>query len=176
MTDDEAQATPSRVELPDVAFPEKVVECLRRGELGRAREILGSRMSQSGFDPNALEQLGQVLLQMRDDVNAGRYLFLSGRQCPAYGDAIAAFLLRCRKTDLRQFVSQWPAAVRRVRIADLSPGARGELSVRGITTEQLQGTLQDLVAGGVCPATWQKFVLLVAALVTIAFAVRCAAT
>lgn len=54
-----------------------------RAPLARQRDSVGS-VGSGSFDPVLYEQLGQALLRMGDDVQAGRFLFLSGVRRPEY--------------------------------------------------------------------------------------------
>jgi hypothetical protein len=129
---------------PRAPFDEKVARQLRAGDLGRAKQILKSRLQQTGFDPDALEQIGWILLQMRDPFEAGRYLFLAGRDLPSYRPAIETFLARTRRLGLREFTSLWPAQLRRTKLADLPPAVREELRSRGMRETEFDGTLDDV--------------------------------
>ncbi len=131
-------------DLPRAPFDAKVTRQLQQGDFGRAKEILRNRLQQTGFDPDALEQIGWVLLQMRDPFEAGRYLLLAGRDQPAYQPAIQAFLTRTRRLGLRQFLSLWPARLRRTKVADLPPAVREELRSRGMRETESDGTLDDI--------------------------------
>lgn len=126
------------------AFSGRLAEHVRRGEFERAREILGSRIAQVGFQPDELERLGWVLLAMGDHIEAGRYLFLSGRRRDEYRDSIAAFLSRCWRANLSQFISQWPASIRRTRLDALPPPVLESLTARGMTPQAAGTTLEDL--------------------------------
>ena len=150
-------------------FPEKVARHLEAGELGRAREVLASRLAQSGFDRDLLEQLGWVLLKMGDHAEAGRYLFLSGCQRSDYRPSIDVFLGRCRRSNLRQFVSQWSSVLRRTPVQDLPAPVLAELSARGMPLD-CKGTacLEDLRHGRVTRSRSRTrlFVLVLAVLAT----------
>jgi len=65
---------------------------LAKGNLWRAKEILQGSVGHSGYKVEIYEKLGNVLLQMQDLAEAGRYLFLSGVRNPEYEEAIAIFL------------------------------------------------------------------------------------
>ncbi len=136
------------VDLSRLHLPERIAAHVKLGELGRAREILASRLSQDGYDADRLEQLGCVLLWMGDHVGAGRNLFLSGRHDVPYDAAIQAFLTRFRNCNLRQFVSQWPREVRRISIADLSVAVQDQLRSRGADWRDRAPTLEDLRGHG----------------------------
>lgn len=162
------QAGARAVDLSKLAFPERVAHYIQRGELGRAREILACRISQRGFDPDALEQLGIVFHAMGDSTEAGRQLFLSGRRHPDYHQAIAAFLHRCRDVSLSQFVSQWPASIRRTRVLALPLEVQSELKARGMGSTMQSCSLEDLRQGNNRRSVpWTKLCLFLLAAITV---------
>ncbi len=61
------------------------------GNLWRANEILHRAVGHSGYKIEIYEKLGNVLLQMSDLAEAGKYLFLSGVRKPEYEKAIGIF-------------------------------------------------------------------------------------
>jgi hypothetical protein len=66
---------------------------VQAGRLWRAKEILQGSI-RSKYDPRVFERYGQILLLMRDNVEAGKYLFLSGSRKPEYEEAITLFTKR----------------------------------------------------------------------------------
>lgn len=160
-------------QAPSSAFPDNVARHVAKGELGRAREVLASRLQQTGFAPDVLEQLGWVLLKMGDHAEAGRYLFLSGSQHADYRPAIEAFLGRCRRTDLRQFVSQWSSSLRKARIRDLPAPVVAELLARGMPGEcQSSARLEDLRRARSAPSrSWTRLLCAVLAVGVVAYLV-----
>jgi hypothetical protein len=88
-------------------------EFLRSGEFWKAKKILQGRLTQKlGFDHELLEQFGEVLLQMEDQVEAGRYLFASGVRKPANDEAIAIFLSQKSGNSPEQLWSAMPSMLR----------------------------------------------------------------
>lgn len=65
---------------------------ISNGNLWRAKEILHKSVGHSGYKNEIYEKLGNVLLQMSDLAEAGKYLFLSGVKKPEYEKAIKIFL------------------------------------------------------------------------------------
>lgn len=65
---------------------------ISNGNLWRAKEILHKSVGHSGYKSEIYEKLGNVLLQMSDLAEAGKYLFLSGVRKPEYERAIKIFL------------------------------------------------------------------------------------
>lgn len=72
----------------------KVEMEIRAGRLWRAKEMVQGALAKPEFDPDLLEKYGQILLAMGDDLEAGRYLFASGRRRPDYRRAIDLFASR----------------------------------------------------------------------------------
>ncbi len=109
---------------------DKLAEALAAGHMWRAKEILSGRISSRAFDAHLYEQLGEVLLRMGDDLEAGRFLFLSGARKPAYAPAIALFL--SRHAGQGKMARALPRSARRCRWSDLPPQTRADLQAAGI--------------------------------------------
>ena len=90
---------------------------MARGNLWRAREILQGTIPNAGYDCTLFEKLGVVLLKMGDLLEAGRFLFLSGRREPAYEQSISIFLYRYGR---RQPLDLFNAFPRQARLASVS--------------------------------------------------------
>jgi hypothetical protein len=102
-----------------VAGPDKLAEALNAGRLWRAKEILGGRIASQPYSPALYEQFGALLLRLGDDLQAGKFLFLSGVRQPAYEAAIELFIRRHSRTDWQNVVSAFPSAVRRCAWSEL---------------------------------------------------------
>ena len=80
---------------------EKVDKEIAKNRLWRAKEILQGRLaSQKNYDAELFEKYGQVLLAMKDSLEAGKYLFLSGVRKPEYQEAISLFFSRYGKKEI----------------------------------------------------------------------------
>ncbi|MCW5960873.1 MAG: hypothetical protein KIS76_11985 [Pyrinomonadaceae bacterium] len=75
-----------------MSFLEKAERELAAGNLWRAKEILQGSIPSAGYNIELFEKLGNVLLQMGDLPEAGKFLFLSGVRKPEYEEAIGIFL------------------------------------------------------------------------------------
>ena len=64
------------------------------GNIWKAKEILQGRLAGSTYDTELYEEYGKVPLAMHDDMEAGKYLFLSGVRQPNYEKAIYFYLNR----------------------------------------------------------------------------------
>ncbi len=70
----------------------KVEREVSEGRHWRAKEVLQGAVRAQAYDQDLYERMGLLLLEMRDDLEAGRYLFASGRRRPEYEVAIALYL------------------------------------------------------------------------------------
>jgi len=95
----------------------KVDKALSEGALWRAKEILQGNIAH-GYDCEIYERYGQVLLQMGDLPEAGKYLFLSGKSLPEYEQAISIYLKRHTKLNPFHTLYTFPKAARLPRLSD----------------------------------------------------------
>jgi Family of unknown function (DUF6584) len=95
----------------------RVADEIANGRVWRAKEILRGSFS-GDFDPDRCEAYGQILLQMNDLKEAGRYLFVSGARKPEYQDAIAIFMEKFATMKARNRLLSLPARIHRVDIDD----------------------------------------------------------
>jgi hypothetical protein len=99
-----------------VKYSPKIQEAIDQGKLWRAKEILGSQLSQSDYQTELYEQYGSILLKMNDDLNAGLYLFLSGTDNVDYKNAVELFLDRHGKSDWEHLKQKFPGKIKTVSI------------------------------------------------------------
>jgi hypothetical protein len=111
---------------------DRAAEALAAGQLWRAKEILWGRLRSRPFDAELYEQLGRVLLQMGDTLEAGKLLLLSGRRTPEYEGAIRLFVERYARTPWQRIAALFPATARRCAWTDLPDRARADLAALGI--------------------------------------------
>jgi hypothetical protein len=112
-------------------FPPKVEAALNAGEAWKARDLLRGRISSSPYTADLYEQMGVVLLRMGDVPEAGKYLFLSGRQKPDYEPAVGVFLRRYGRSGWRQLVAAFPASARKAPLGALPEPVKRALEERG---------------------------------------------
>jgi hypothetical protein len=86
----------------------RVDQAISEGQLWRAKEILQSNIRTQGYVPELYERYGQVLLEMCDLVEAGKYLFLSGKRDPAYERAISLYVARFTRRDPLRLYHSFP--------------------------------------------------------------------
>lgn len=73
---------------------QRVDEAIQRGEMWRAKEILRGNIASGSYDSDLYERYGLLLIELGELVEAGKYLFLSGRRSPEYARAIEVYLAR----------------------------------------------------------------------------------
>ena len=73
---------------------QRVDEAVQRGDAWRAKEILRGNIASGSYDSQLYERYGTLLMELGELVEAGKYLFLSGRRSPEYARAIVVYLSR----------------------------------------------------------------------------------
>ncbi|PCJ50149.1 MAG: hypothetical protein COA73_18575 [Candidatus Hydrogenedentota bacterium] len=94
---------------------EEITYLINHGKLWRAKEILQGRIQQMGYDTDQYERYGQILLAMNDNIQAGKYLFLSGIRKTEYEECIRLYINRYTTKNKTTIIDTFPKAV---RIAD----------------------------------------------------------
>ena len=87
------------------------------------------------------EQFGRTLLRMGDDLQAGKFLFLSGKRDTDYEAAIRLFVSRYAGADWQTLVSSFPAAVRRCSWGQPLEQLQRDLIALGVPRRSQQETL-----------------------------------
>lgn len=121
--------------LEQLEFPEHVRHALSENKLWRAKEILRGRVGSLPFSPDLYEQYGAVLLEMEDLLQAGKYLFVSGRRRPEYEAPIELFLSRYGKKGGKALADSFPTGVKVLSLASLPENVQLELTSRGLPSE-----------------------------------------
>jgi Family of unknown function (DUF6584) len=111
---------------------DRVDDAVAEGKLWRAREILEGNLGQLGYDIDLYERLGQVLLQMGEPMQAGRFLFLSGRRGRRYEEAINIYLDRYTRKAPGNLLGTFPNAARLAKVDDYPEAVREELCSLGL--------------------------------------------
>jgi hypothetical protein len=131
---------------------DKLAEALTAGQLWRAKEILSGRIASGPFSPDTYEQFGALLLRMGDDLQAGKFLFLSGHRQPEYKPPIDLFLRRYSRAGWQSLLAAFPSAARRCTWSQLPSVVREELVELGVPVrpggEPLRTTLHKSPAVG----------------------------
>lgn len=111
---------------------DRLAQALADGKHWRAKEILSGRIGSCDFDPALYEQYGVLLLHMGDLIEAGRFLFLSGRRQQAYERPIALFLKRTSRAGYRSLLAGFPNAARRLTWDELPAQLQEDLQAAGV--------------------------------------------
>jgi len=102
------------------------------GRLWRAKEIIRGTIGHAWPDADVVERYGQILLRMGDDVEAGKYLWLSGVRRGEYESAMTLFLRRHAGHGREILLAQIPKSLRRIPFDQLPPPMRSELTQYGV--------------------------------------------
>ena len=89
----------------------KIDDYIAKGDFWRAKESLQGRLSSSKYDAVLFEKYGKVLLEMKDILEAGKYLFLSGSRKPEYENSIQIYLNRFSRKSAIHLYHTFPKAV-----------------------------------------------------------------
>ena len=121
------------------------------GRLWRAKEIIRGTIGHTWPDSDVIEQYGQILLRMGDDVEAGKYLWLSGVRRAEYERAVALFLRRHARHGRQMLVAQIPKSFRRVPFSQLPAELRDQLTDYGVRSSDFgsrrQSSQENLATG-----------------------------
>jgi hypothetical protein len=91
---------------------QRVDEAIERGETWRAKEMLRGNVGSGSYDSQLYERYGKLLLDLGELVEAGKYLFLSGRRHPEYDEAIAVYLSRHPESRPELLFRSFPSGAR----------------------------------------------------------------
>ena len=91
---------------------QRVDEAVQRGEVWRAKEILRGNIASGSYDSQLYERYGMLLIELGELVEAGKYLFLSGRRSPEYSRAIEVYLSRYPADRPEVLYHSFPSAAR----------------------------------------------------------------
>jgi uncharacterized protein DUF6584 len=127
------------------------------GRLWRAKEIVRGRIGNTWPDSAVIERFGQMLLRMGDDVEAGKYLWLSGVRRGEYEPAIALFLRRHARHGRENLLAQIPKSFRRIPFNELPLGIRNELTECGVRTSDF-GPKRTSPKQSAAPTRWRDAV------------------
>lgn len=111
---------------------DRLEAALNAGQLWRAKEILTGRLGGTRFSAATCEELGKILLRMGDDLEAGKFLFLSGVRNADYDLPIALYLRRHSKAGWRHLLASFPVSARTATWEDIPAEVRNELRAMGV--------------------------------------------
>ncbi len=80
---------------------------------------------------------------MGDDIEAGKYLFLSGVRDKEYLDAINKYLKRFKNTSIADLHSNFPRSIRRIQLEELPPVVFECLREKGFKDQQISDALEE---------------------------------
>lgn len=100
------------------------------GRLWRAKEILRGNIGSQPFDPALCLAYGELLLELGDVPEAGKFLFLAGSELPQHADAVQVFLGRHAKS-LGQLEAHLPRQARGLAPESYPPFVRRVLEQGG---------------------------------------------
>ena len=118
-----------------ITIYEKADKEIKADNLWRAKEILSGNLGNLGYDHKLYEKYGELLDKMGDKIEAGRYLFLSGK---VQSESISLFLKKHSKKDPRNLIGTFPKAARLKNIDDYPDSVARKLKELGIKTEDLK--------------------------------------
>jgi hypothetical protein len=105
---------------------ERVERDIDRGDFALARTRLESYLDHKGYDPDVLERLGRIALNMHDPASAGRFWLTSDATGEEVENAIAAFIRRCGENPI-EIALRLPRAARLAKLDAYSSLARERL-------------------------------------------------
>jgi uncharacterized protein DUF6584 len=99
--------------------------------LWRAKEIIRGNIANAWPHPEVVERYGQVLLDMGDELEAGKYLWLSGVRIKQYEKPVALFLSRHGRHGAKNLLAQLPKTLKRVEFDQLPTEVQRDLTRLG---------------------------------------------
>jgi hypothetical protein len=142
---------------------EKMNAEIAAGRPWRAKEIARGHIAAGWPGPIVSERFGQLLDQLGDRVEAGKFLFLSGARKDEYREAIGTFLTRYKDSGADNFLAQLPRTFRRQKFVDLPPELQNELRAIGIK-ESAFGLTDRYSATSHRTSWWDTLIAVVAGL------------
>ena len=111
---------------------ERVNAAVQRGQVWRAKELLRGNIGSGSYDSPLYERYGQLLLDLGEAHEAGKYLFLSGRRRPEFDEAIKVYLSRHPQDRPEVLYYSFPSAARFRQISRYPLAVRRVLEERGL--------------------------------------------
>ena len=118
---------------PSLSLLQGAMSLLANGNPFEARKILSGSVHGAGYDTQFYALYGTVLLACGEEMNAGRFLFLSGVRTPETLPCIQRFILsKHDPSNFRQLHSSFPRCARSIgKISLFPPIVRQELKELG---------------------------------------------
>ncbi len=122
---------------------QEIEKIIRSGDHWKAKELLQGRLSNLQYDVELFEAYGYVLLNMSDKVEAGKYLFLSGVRKSDYSEAIALYLNRYSRGNIRHIYHTFPKAAQAAKLSDFPSNVISEMEALGYEHGPLKSALDN---------------------------------
>jgi hypothetical protein len=103
--------------------------------LWRAKEILHSNLVRYGLDVELCERYGCILHQLGDELEAGKYLFLSGVRKPEYEPPINLFVRRHGRKDPMNIYRAFPPNMKLATISAYPEAVVRDMKALGLPEE-----------------------------------------
>ena len=118
---------------------EKLKPLFESRQYWKAKQIVRRMIKNSNiYDPELFGLYGKVLAKMHDDLEAGKYFFLSGLRGPEYDDKINLFISRYKKSKNKRYISlscQFPKIARYRKMDDFPEPTRSDILKLGLKEE-----------------------------------------
>jgi hypothetical protein len=98
----------------------------------KAKEILRGNITNHGYDRQLFEEYGRLLQQLGEELEAGKYLFLSGVHKPEYERAIDLFVSRFSRKKPIAVYHEFPSIARLGRCDDYPVAVADRLKQLGL--------------------------------------------
>ena len=119
---------------------EKLKPLFESKQYWKAKQILRRLIKNSNkYNPEFFGLYGKVLSKMHDDLEAGKYFFLSDLRGPEYDDKINLFISRYTKSKNKRYISlssQFPKIAQNRKIDDFPEPTRSDILKLGLKTEE----------------------------------------
>ncbi len=111
--------------------PKNIEQAMINGDLWLAREHYQSLVRVCGFDQKVYQDFANLLIEMREDLVAGRFYFLAGDRSHKAQKCISKFLDRYKRTKFGSIQSQFPKSAQKMKIREFPEPIRSELIAWG---------------------------------------------
>ena len=119
---------------------EKLKPLFESKQYWKAKQVLRRMIKNSNkYNPGLLGLYGKVLSKMHDDLEAGKYFFLSDLRGPEYDDKIHLFISRYTKSKNKRYISlscQFPKIARNRKTDDFPEPTRSDILKLGLNEER----------------------------------------
>lgn len=135
-------------------YRERVEIAVAEGKLWRAKEILQGNISIKDYDCDLYESYGRLLLLLNDLPQAGKYLFLSGRDKPEYKEAVDLYVSRYTKNGWQNLYATFPTQAKLLDLNDYPEAVSSKLRKLGYPEEEKRKLKDSFVHNR--PTSWRE--------------------